>query len=133
MVYVRSMHPTQPLAEYEYDSAGDLVKAFDALRNETDFDYDARHRLVTMTEPAPAAGQSSPVTSYLYDAVGQLLIETDPLGRQTGYRYNQLGQVRRLLRAAPDGPNAGLIFDPSTGQAIGPITEFMYDATGNLP
>jgi len=95
MVYVRSMHPTHPLAEYDYDAAGDLVKTFDALRNETDFDYDARHRLVTLTEPAPAAAQSSPVTSYLYDAAAQLLMETDPLGRQTGYRYNQLGQVRR--------------------------------------
>jgi YD repeat-containing protein len=63
------------------------------LRNETDFDYDARHRLVTMTEPA--AGGVQPVTSYVYDAAGQLLMETDPLGRQTGYRYNQLGQVRR--------------------------------------
>jgi hypothetical protein len=53
------------------------------------------------------------------------------LGRQTGYRYDQLGQVRELLRAAPDGPNAGLVFDPSTGAAIGPYTDFKYDATGN--
>ncbi|MFW6169328.1 MAG: RHS repeat-associated core domain-containing protein [Planctomycetota bacterium] len=127
-----STESSQSLASesYLYDGEGNLVAQWDAMRHQTSYEYDARNQRTSMIEPAPQLVTSelpvpmdttAPVTSYSYDAWGNQRAIRDPLGATTHYQYDAFGQRTRVTH-----PN------PGTGQHEAPVSQFTYDAGGQL-
>ena len=98
----------QTLATYQYDDAGNLSDAIDALGNTTHYAYDARNRLakVTAEDPVTQGGSGGLVTDYVCDAAGQtrfVNVHAD-VGdvRTTEYRYDNLGRTTAVLLPLAD-------------------------------
>jgi RHS repeat-associated protein len=77
----------------------------------TSYDYDARGRLVSITQGTRAEART---TSLSYDGAGHLAGLTDPFGRTTSFKYDAAGRV--ITQTLPDGRVVG----------------YAYDANGNL-
>jgi RHS repeat-associated protein len=105
---------------YEYDSAGNKLKAIDPEGHETKWTYNGTHDVLTMTTPAgetttierdthgnplavsrPAPGATTQIFKYAYDAHGQLESATDPLERTWKYEYDMQGD--RTAEIDPEG------------------------------
>lgn len=74
-----------------YDGAGRLTQETDPNGRVTAYAYDARGRLITVTEGAP--GATARVTRYAYDAAGELSQTTSPEGRTLAYTYDAAHQL----------------------------------------
>ncbi|MDA1052746.1 MAG: dockerin type I domain-containing protein [Planctomycetota bacterium] len=116
----------RPVTWYGYYADGALASVRDPQQNSTQYGYDDRARLVTITAPDPDGTTGpllSPVTSYTYDLANQLTEVKDPLNCVTTYNYDNAGRVEEVISP-----------DPLTGEegANSPITTYRYDAIGNL-
>jgi RHS repeat-associated protein len=107
------------VAAYTYTSQGLLDTIIDPLGRVTDYDYDARGRLVTATVAKGTADEG--VMRYEYDAAGNLTATIDELGRRTELAYDAMNRVVRATEADPDG----------AGPLTSPVNTFTYDAVGN--
>ena len=94
------------------------------MGNVTAYAYDARDRLITVTEADPDGGGSltSPVTAFAYDDANQLITVTDALARVTTYAYDNLGRLKTTTLPDPDGG----------GSLTSPVYTTSYDAVGNV-
>jgi YD repeat-containing protein len=115
---------------YDWSSGGyDLETVTDAMGEETQFDYDARHNLIeavnargytttyeydSSNNPITVTDALEGVTSNTYDNYGNLLSTTDPRGHTTSYAYNAFGQRTAIT------------------DTLGFVTRFEYDALGRL-
>jgi RHS repeat-associated protein len=115
----------QTIETYAYDLAGNLTNWTDANGNITRYTYDARNRLTRVTEADPdgAGALTSPISSYAYDAMGNLLTFTNARGQVTRYSYDKMNRLLQVIEADPDG---------TAGPLTSPVTDYTYDANGNL-
>lgn len=101
--------PLGDIQSFTYDpDLGRLVNWTDALGHETQFDYDARGNLKTLTQ---ADGSTQ---HYSYNGQGNVVGAIDRLGQAIGFTYNTSGQVTR--KDLPDGTHV----------------DYTYTARGNL-
>jgi YD repeat-containing protein len=103
-----------------YLSNGLVDTITDALGRVTDFDYDARGRLITTTTALGTPDQA--IERYEYDNAGNMTAKVDANGNRTVYVYDARNRLTQLTEADPDG----------TGVLTSPITRYTYDAAGNL-
>jgi YD repeat-containing protein len=106
---------TSPVSTWEYDAAGQLLVATDALGRETTYEYDNLGRTTKVTQPDPDGGSSQLAawTVYTYDAVGNVLTMTDRLSHTTTYAYDNLYRLTSVTNANSEE------------------TAYTYDAVGN--
>lgn len=115
------------------DECGQLASVTNALGHETTFDlYDAHGRLLEM------ADANNVVTEYTYDLRGRLasMTETPPSGpaRITTYEYDDAGQL--ITFEAPNGMVLTYSYDEahnleSVTDNDGNVIEYSYDLKGN--
>ncbi len=112
---------------YTYTSHGLVDTMTNPLGRVTDYDYDALGRLIKETFAKGTPDEA--FREYEYDAVGNRTAVIDENGHRTQYEYDALNRLIRITEADPDG-------DASSGGGGGPltspVTEFDYDANGNL-
>jgi RHS repeat-associated protein len=130
--WVGSPVQTRKVWKYTYDLNNNLTASlwsdstlatFATTTQQTRWTYDARNRLIQMTEADPdrSGSQTSPITRYSYDAANQLIQGTNPNNQTTQYSYDELGQLIRITLPDPDG----------AGSQIAPVTFYSYDLAGN--
>ncbi len=105
---------------FTYTSQGLVDTQTDPLGRVTDFDYDVRGQLVTMTEAKGTVDEG--VTRYEYDQAGHRTAVIDELGHRTEYAYDPLNRLLRITEADPDG----------TGPLTSSVTTITYDVNGNV-
>ncbi|MBN9517375.1 hypothetical protein J0H58_02475, partial [bacterium] len=134
-----------------YDPAGNRTAVTNALGYGTRYDYDARNRLVRVTDPAlvvtsygydPAgrlkwasAANNTSYTEYRYDAAGRLEATVDPRGNRTTTVYDAAGNaeavvdaLNRRTTAVYDALNRPVVtIDPLLHRSTA-----VYDAAGQL-
>ena len=134
----------QAVTQYVYDANGNLQQSIDALGNTTWHFYDALNRQIYVTNPMTPELIASfndlletytpnwifehysgdfPAIKTTYDDYGRVKSVRDQLGNVTNYVYDNLGRKTREIGAGLDG-------NPSTND--GPVTQYAYDADGNL-
>lgn len=106
---------------FEYDDAGNRTRLIDPAGNNTDYLYDARNRLIEITDSDPDGGTDRPTTKFTFDLKGQVTSITDPTGRESSAVYDRMGRVIRELGPDPDGD----------GPKTRPVTQYRYDVLGN--
>jgi RHS repeat-associated protein len=88
----------------------------DPLNRKTQYQYDARGRLIGVINPL------NQKTSYGFDAANQQTLVTDANGRGTQSVYDELGRLIKVIAPDPDG----------AGVLTAPVTQYSYDKVGNL-
>ena len=124
----------------EYDPAGNLVRAINALGQKQDYGYDSRGRLLSVTQYAE--GDKEIKTLYGYDKAGRLLTvrkgvtnDGDKSSQKLSYEYSGLGD---LLKETDESGNSTYFEYDKEGQVIkqtdrnGIVTNFTYDGLGRL-
>ncbi|MEQ3696658.1 MAG: RHS repeat-associated core domain-containing protein [Pseudomonadales bacterium] len=113
--------------EYDYDGRGNLVAKRQG-GSEWTYEYDAKNRLVTETEPngetirytygafdqVETLTRGNLVTTYHYNGFGELVSEESPVRGTTTYAYNAEGQITTITRA--DGRSESLSYQSGTGR-----------------
>ena len=89
----------RPITTFEYDNARNLKSTTDGMGAITSYRFDARHRMITLTEEMPVAASTNPITKLTYDAASQLVAITDPLSRVARFNYDDVG--RQVMVGAP--------------------------------
>ena len=140
----------RPIARYEYDRAGNLICASDAISATARYHYDSSHRLIQRTD------KNGFTFHWEYDSKGRCqrawgrdgmflqtfeYSETDPMtvvrdaqGHPTTYLYNDLGMVTEVVDALGNRQK----FEYQGGHlvkktdALGRETEFTYDIYGRV-
>src|SRR5262249_57467972 len=74
--------PLQADAQYFYDNQGDRKQVIDRDGNRTNYDYDQRRRLVTITDAQPKS------TIYTYDNNDNRVSLTHISGHTTNFPYD---------------------------------------------
>ena len=109
---------------YDYDQAGNLVRAVDPEGNASAYTYDSRGNQLSFTDPLGNTGRNE------YDAAGNLLAAINALGDAERYAYDKAGNLvshtdrrgqvwtfgydqrnRRISRTDPMGNSAGTQYD----------------------
>ena len=135
---------------FEYDGAGMLVRAENAVGQAVVNSYDTMHRLTQVAhENGPA------VAAYTYDALNRVVAAADGDGNVTGYSYNFVGDLTAVtdgagttqlvyynngnLRQLIDGKsNTTNFYYYNKGglakmvNALGQTVKYTYDDMGNL-
>jgi RHS repeat-associated protein len=86
-----------PIAAYEtfdYDAVGNLVSKRDRLGEVTDFDFDARNRVVRRVDPLVDGEAARGVSRYEYDDAGNAVATVDPTGARMAASYDDMDRVR---------------------------------------
>ncbi len=114
----------QPVTEYSYDIASQLIATTDPLSRISTNDYDNLGRVVRMTQPDPdgVGPLAAPEMSYVYDLMNNQLSMTDPLGHVTQFEFDNLYRVVREIGEDLDG----------AGPLSSPTTDYQYDLVDNL-
>jgi len=84
-----------PVTEYAYDAAGNLIQTTEPGEAVYTYAYDAINRLTNKVDPLGVA------ITFRYDAKGNLTGSTDGEGNQTAYRYDPINRVTEIHR--PNG------------------------------
>ena len=108
------------ISTFTYLSNGLIDTSRDALGRITDFDYDARGRLITATLAKGTTVQS--IERYEYDNAGNRTALVDAKGNRTGFVYDSRNRLIKMTETDPDG----------AGALLAPVTTFSYDAADNL-
>jgi RHS repeat-associated protein len=108
------------VSSMSYTTQGLVDTMTDPLGRVTDYDYDARGRLVTVTYAKGTADEA--VMRYEYDLAGNQTAMIDGNGNRTEYQYDALNRLVRSIEADPDG----------AGPLTSPTTNIAYDARGNV-
>jgi YD repeat-containing protein len=118
---------------------GQLKKHIDPQGGETEFIYDAQHRLITLIRPGDTPASARPEQHFAYNAVGQLQSTTDPLGVVTEYFYDDRGRLLSTLYAdgtldksvyGTAGYGKGLLI--KSIDRLGVISNYEYDQAVRL-
>ena len=123
-----------------YDSAGNLLRGHDARGFVTDYTYNERGLLETVTHPDVDGTRDT--MSYTHDEMGRVDSMIDELGYQTDYTYDLMS---RLLSQSYRGETRSQVYDvkghlvesvphrAQPGQRFaGQTTTYRYDALGRL-
>ncbi len=105
---------------YTYTASGLVDTVTDPLGRQSDYDYDLRGLLQSVTMSLGTVDEQ--VMRYEYDAVGNRTAAINANGNRTEYDFDELNRLVRVTQADPDG----------AGPLTAPVTEFSYDANGNL-
>ncbi|ELV8803545.1 LysM peptidoglycan-binding domain-containing protein [Vibrio vulnificus] len=118
-------HPATGRTEYQYDNAGRLIKATDALGNTRSTRYTAFGQV----KQSLAGGVVK--AEYGYDRAGRVNREVDGESAVTTYIYNNQGQVQYQVRQHVS--DAYQAFQSASGHLISrQVTQYHYDARGNV-
>ncbi|MEU6642709.1 LamG-like jellyroll fold domain-containing protein [Saccharomonospora sp. NPDC046836] len=113
--------PIPAVAKTDYDPAGRVVSATDALGNTTTYGYDELGNQRRQTDPPALYGQAGGTWIATYTPLGEQLSVSDPNGAQTYATYDQLGrQVTGTVVETVPAPTRNL------------TTRYTYDDLGNL-
>ena len=138
------------LCHYEYDDQGHLIKAFDAIGNQTSYQYDNQHRIIQETNPLGSSfyfrydskgrcihtyGEGGYFERQLqYSTVQHSTRVKDSLGNTTRYFFNLAGQV--VQQISPMGATTTTEYDEfgrlvSIQNPLGGTIRYEYDTGGN--
>lgn len=96
-----------------YNAAGLLTRSTDPLGVVTERTYDARNRIVGISQ-IPPNGEPARSTSFTYDKAGQLIMQTNPDGAVFTFVYDPAHNLR------------------SIEDSLGNRTEYAHDSKGNV-
>lgn len=89
--YVASVKdPLGNIADYTYDTFGNVLTAEDPKNQTTSFQYDSRNLLTQVTDA------KNGITTYGYDNAGNRTTVTDARNKTTAYEYNEFNQISRI-------------------------------------
>ncbi len=89
--YVTSVKdPLGNIADYTYDTFGNVLTAEDPKNQATSFQYDSRNLLTQVTDA------KNGITTYGYDNAGNRTTVTDARNKITTYEYNEFNQVSKI-------------------------------------
>ena len=103
-----------------YLSDGLVDTVTDPLGRITNFDYDQRGRVTTITYAQGSADEA--VERYEYDSAGNQTAFIDARGNRTTFEYDGRNRLIERVEADPDG----------NGPLTTTSTQYFYDAAGNL-
>jgi len=108
-----------------YDQNGNRISVTDELGRTSRMEYDGVGRIKKSTQPAPdgTGPLPAPFSVNTSNSLGNLTVQTDHLNRVTTREYDLLHRLTKEFQPDPDGI-AGLLGLP--------ITQYGYDAVGNL-
>ncbi|MFD9704137.1 RHS repeat-associated core domain-containing protein [Lentzea sp. NPDC059081] len=119
---------------FEYNDAGELVKATAPNNDVTKFGYDALGQRITATDPANVT------TKFGYDGAGRQVWQQDALGRTSFVRHDAAGRMdaqfsldgagQILRRTGYTHDAAGNVETATDG--MGKTARYSYDALGRL-
>lgn len=140
---------TRILVEYEYDSAGNMIAIYDALKQKTAIRYDAKHRMVEKTD------RNGQTFYWKYNEQGKCihtwgegdLLEgffeyghekvtlTDPTGLRETYYYNKNFKPVKITDAFNNSEKfkydeKDRLIEYTNQEEL--ITQYKYDENGNL-
>lgn len=113
--------PQSVITYSNYDAYGNVGRITDPNGNHTDFTYDARGRIETITQVEAGPGGADIVTEYFYDGAGNIDYIRLPKGNIVDYGYDAANRLTSITRRL--GPDA-------SSEAIDSIT-YEYDDSGN--
>lgn len=126
--------------EWEYYTSGShvglLSKYIDPNGNETDYAYNANHRLDTVTYPPDVAMGARGDINYTYDAAGRVIAVMQPGGWGTSYEYDGCNRVVKIEHADNStdrfiygtGVDANLLVKHKNRAGV--VTKYEYDDAG---
>src|SRR5229473_223475 len=121
----RDFTPEQGASSYAYNNDDTVQTVTDARGATTNFTYNARQLVRTITYGVPGGVAATPNVATDYDGAGNRLWMTDGLGR-VDYVYDQLSQLTSEKRSFSDSlPNAPL---PKNAYQL----NYTYDRAGQL-
>lgn len=116
------------LMSYEYDSIGRLAREQRGNGTATEYAYDARGNVATVTHFAPG-GTPVEVYAYTYDEVGNVLSAGSPSGTST-YAYDDLDRMTRA--DLPGGRSIQVEYDAASNRVTmtdgGATTAYSHDS-----
>ncbi len=86
------------ITRYGYDPEGNRTSVQTPKGPTTAYAYDELGKLITVTQPPPAAGEPSPVTRYAYDANRNRIRQTDANGHVVTMEYDVLNRLRKTVQ-----------------------------------
>jgi RHS repeat-associated protein len=105
----------------DYDAYGNVGRITDPNGNHTDYTYDARGRIETITQVEAGPGGTDILTEYFYDGAGNIDYIRLPKGNVVDYGYDAANRLTSITRRV--GPD-------TSSDAIDSIT-YEYDDSGN--
>ncbi len=108
------------VTRYTYTTFALIDTVTDPLGRVTDYDYDSRGRLTSVTYAKGTADEA--IMRYEYDLAGNQTAMIDGNGNRTTYEYDLLNRMVKTTEADPDG----------AGPLLPPVTTFVYDVVGNV-
>ena len=108
------------VTRYTYTTFAIIDTVTDPLGRVTDYDYDSRGRLTSVTYAKGTTDEA--IMRYEYDLAGNQTAMIDGNGNRTTYEYDLLNRMVKTIEADPDG----------AGPLLPPVTTFVYDAVGNV-
>lgn len=100
------------IAQYTYDSEGNILSVTDTNGNASSYTYDLIGRLSSVTDPL------GNTTTYTYDKNSNLTSITDAELNINTYQYDGLNRLTTVIQPQVDGEN--------------PTTRYTYNAIGNV-
>ncbi|HSE42425.1 MAG TPA: RHS repeat-associated core domain-containing protein [Acidobacteriota bacterium] len=108
---------TAPVAEYTYNTFGQVVTVTDATGAVTTYSYDpTTGDLLSVTYPKNSDTSANPIYTYTRDPAGGVLSVTDPLGKVTSYTYDPIGRITSVT-----------LPKPTPGSPLNFVTTYSYD------
>lgn len=92
---VQTIDASGGVANYQYDSYGNITRVEDHVGNVTSIEYDKAGRRIALSDP------DSGTTVSTYNAFGELVSTTDMAGNQVNYVFDRLG--RKIEENLPEG------------------------------
>ncbi|MEI6656574.1 MAG: hypothetical protein WCP45_17560, partial [Verrucomicrobiota bacterium] len=125
-----------------YTSTGLVWKTIDPLNRESETEYDAAARAVTVWQPDPVSGivnrsspndplLGSPRTRTAYDKNNNVTVTLNPLGYRWEYEYD--ARNRKTVERQPTVTQTEIVNgQPSETPFINPVTHTALDGAGNV-
>ena len=108
------------VTRYTYTTFALIDTTTDPLGRVTDYDYDPRGRLTSVTYAKGTTDEA--IMRYEYDLAGNQTAMIDGNGNRTEYQYDALNRMVKTIAADPDG----------AGPLTSPTTSVVYDVVGNV-
>jgi RHS repeat-associated protein len=107
------------VSTFTYLPSGLIDTVTDPLGRITDYDYDSRRNVITVTSARGTSSQTS--IHYEYDTAGNVTSFIDENNHRTNYEYDRRNRLTKIIEPDPDG----------AGPLSSPVTQFTYDLAGN--